>query len=199
MTDVWSIENECYETGYTVVCGCDEAGAGSLAGPVYAAAVVLPRGVIIDGLTDSKKLSEKKREELYDIIINTALDYAVSSVDEKTIDEINILNARLLAIDAAIKKLSVTPDFALIDGNRSTGISVMNRCVVHGDSLCISISAASVLAKVCRDRFMLEMAELYPEYGFDKHKGYGTKLHYERLRMYGPSAIHRKTFLRKQH
>ncbi len=199
MTDVWNIENECYETGYTVVCGCDEAGAGSLAGPVYAAAVVLPRGVIIDGLTDSKKLSGKKREELYDIIINTALDYAVSSVDEKTIDEINILNARLLAMDAAIKKLSVAPDFALIDGNRSTGISVMNRCVVHGDSLCVSISAASVLAKVSRDRFMLEMAELYPEYGFDRHKGYGTKLHYERLRMYGPSAIHRKTFLRKQH
>ncbi len=197
--DNWAIENECFREGFDPVCGCDEAGAGSLAGPVFAAAVILPKGLAIEGLTDSKKLSGKKRDVLFDIIREEAVAWSVAQVDERTIDEINILNARLMAMDRAIKDLRVVPSLALIDGNRSTGITVRNRTVVHGDLLSANISAASIIAKVSRDRYMVGMAEMYPQYGFERHKGYGTKLHYERLREYGPCPIHRKTFLRKLH
>lgn len=192
--DVWTYENRQYDLGFDPVCGCDEAGAGPLAGPVYAAAVILPRGLVIEGLTDSKKLSEKKREALFDVIKEKAIAFSVASVDEKEIDAVNILNARLRAMELAIQGLAVKPAFALIDGNRNRGITCPNLCIVKGDALSASISAASVLAKVSRDRFMLEMAKKYPEYGFERHKGYGTKLHYERLRQYGPCPIHRRSF-----
>ncbi len=198
-SDVWKYEDEAYKEGYSPVCGCDEAGAGPLAGPVFAAAVILPRGLIIPGLTDSKKMTSKKRDELFEVIRNEAVSFAVAQVDEKTIDNINILNARLLAMDKAIRALRITPALALIDGNRSNGISIPNRCIVGGDALSASISAASVLAKVSRDRYMVKMGEIYPQYGFEQHKGYGTKLHYERLKQFGPCPIHRMTFLRNLH
>lgn len=182
-----------------VVCGADEAGAGPLAGPVYAAAVILPAGCEIDGLDDSKKLTEKKREALFDVICSKALAYAVSSVDEKTIDEINILRARMLAMNEAISKLSATPELELIDGNRTEGISGNTIAVIGGDGIYSCIAAASVLAKVSRDRYMTALSKQYPMYGFEKHKGYGTKLHYDRLAEYGPCPAHRLTFLKKQH
>ena len=182
-----------------LVCGADEAGAGPLAGPVYAAAVILPRGCVIEGLDDSKKLTEKKREALFDVICRSALAYAVASVDEKKIDEINILRARMLAMDEAIKKLGLAPELALIDGNRTEGIDGNTRPVIGGDGIYSCIAAASVLAKVSRDRYMLALAEKYPQYAFEKHKGYGTKLHYERLAQYGPCPAHRMTFLKKKH
>lgn len=197
--DLWAIERRLRETGLDPICGCDEAGAGPLAGPVYAAAVILPFGLEIDGLDDSKKLTEKKRDRLFDQITAQALAYAIASVNEGEIDCINILQARMKAMDLAIRALPVQAAFALIDGNRNTGISLANEMVTGGDGLSASIAAASILAKVSRDRYMMEMAERFPGYGFEKHKGYGTKLHYEALRALGPSPIHRLTFLKKSH
>lgn len=191
-----TLEREAHAQGYAVVCGADEAGAGPLAGPVYAAAVILPEQFDLPWLNDSKKVTPKRREALFDQIKEQAVAWAVASVDEREIDEINILNARLKAMDLAIHQLDSLPDFALIDGNRNSGITVPNRTVIHGDALSASISAASILAKVSRDRYMLEMAEKYPEYHFEQHKGYGTKLHYEMLRKYGPCPIHRLSFLK---
>ncbi len=190
-------ENEAKTSGYKIVCGVDEAGRGPLAGPVCAAAVILPDGLIIDGLNDSKKLSEKKREALYDIIKENALAYGIAMASEKEIDEINILQATFLAMKRAVSALEIKPDFILVDGNRDPGLGIDTRTVVKGDSLSQSIAAASVLAKVTRDRYMLELDKKYPEYLFSKHKGYGTKLHYEMLEKYGISDIHRRSFLKK--
>ena len=199
--DFWQFEKEAMAEGRTLVCGCDEAGAGPLAGPVYAAAVILPQGLDIPGLDDSKKLTEKKREALFPVIQEQALAWSVAAVDAAEIDRTDILSARMKAMQLAIDGLSPKPDFALIDGNRDRGrtsaITAPHRCLVKGDSLSASIAAASILAKVSRDRFMVEMAAKYPKYRFDKHKGYGTRLHYELLAQHGPSPIHRKTFLRK--
>ena len=197
MTELWTLENEIYDEGWALLCGVDEAGRGPLAGPVYAAAVMLPRNLVIEGLNDSKKLSEKKREALFGIICEKALSYGIASASVEEIEKLNILNAALLAMNRAIEKLSPAPELALIDGNRSTGIRFPNRCIVKGDARCADIAAASVLAKVSRDRYMLEMAEKYPEYHFERHKGYGTKLHYEALDQFGPSPIHRMSFLKK--
>lgn len=186
--------------GHTLICGCDEAGAGPLAGPVYAAAVILPFGTEIPGLNDSKKLTEKKREALFPVVKELASAWAVAWVDAAEIDATDILSARMKAMQLAIDALPVQPDFALIDGNRDHGktaaIVTPHQCIVKGDSLSASIAAASILAKVSRDHHMLEIAEQYPEYKFEKHKGYGTKVHYEALRQYGPSPIHRRTFLK---
>lgn len=195
--DFWQIESAHFDRGVQTICGVDEAGAGPLAGRVYAAAVILPRGWDAPYLNDSKKVTEKRREVLYEKIIQAAESYAIAWADEKEIDEINILNARMLAMERAIQALDKTPDLALIDGNRSTGITCPNETVVKGDARSASIAAASILAKVARDRYMLEQAALYPQYAFERHKGYPTKLHYERLREYGPSPIHRLTFLKK--
>ena len=192
-----TLEHEAQAQGYAVVCGADEAGAGPLAGPVYAAAVILPDDFDLPWLNDSKKVTPKRREALFDQIKEQAVAWAVASVGEQEIDEINNLNARMKAMDLAIHQLDPAHDFALIDGNRNKGITIPNRMVVHGDSLSASISAASILAKVSRDRYMLEMAKRYPEYHFEQHKGYGTKLHYEMLHKYGPCPIHRLTFLKK--
>lgn len=199
MNELWELENEIYDSGYELICGVDEAGRGPLAGPVCAAAVILPRGTVIDGLNDSKKLSEKKREELFSIICDKALSFGIAFASVEEIEEMNILNAAMLAMNRAIEKLEPVPQLALIDGNRSSGILMESRCVVKGDAKCADIAAASILAKVTRDRYMLEMAEKYPQYHFEKHKGYGTKLHYEALREYGPCEIHRPSFLRKMH
>ena len=199
MTELWELENEIYDSGVALLCGVDEAGRGPLAGPVYAAAVMLPRGCEIPGLNDSKKLTEKRREELFDVICGKALACGIARAEVAEIEERNILGATMLAMNRAIAKLAPPPELALIDGNRNAGIAVPSRCIVKGDARCADIAAASILAKVSRDRFMLEMAERYPEYGFEQHKGYGTKLHYERLRQYGPSPIHRPSFLRKMH
>lgn len=197
MHDPWELENRLYDRGYQAVCGVDEAGAGPLAGPVYAAAVILPRGLTLPYLNDSKKVTPRWREILFDQIREQAIAYAIAWADEKEIDAINILNARMLAMDRAIKMLNPAADFALIDGNRNQGIELQNEMVVHGDARSVSIAAASILAKVSRDRFMVELAEQYPQYAFEKHKGYPTKLHYQLLRQYGPSPVHRKTFLKK--
>lgn len=195
--DLWEIENEIYESGVTPVCGVDEAGRGPLAGPVCAAAVMLPRGIEIPGLNDSKKLTEKQREALYDVIIDKADAFGISFATVEEIGERNILGATFLAMNRAIALLEPRPALALIDGNRSTGIEVPNRCIVKGDSKCASIAAASILAKVTRDRYMRDAAEKYPEYGFDRHKGYGTAAHYAALREHGPCEIHRPSFLKK--
>ena len=199
--DFWQFEKEAMAEGRTLVCGCDEAGAGPLAGPVYAAAVILPLGLDIPGLDDSKKLTEKKREALFPVIQEKALAWSVAAVDAAEIDRTDILSARMKAMQLAIDGLSQKPDFALIDGNRDRGrtaaITAPHRCLVKGDSLSASIAAASILAKVSRDRYMVDMAAKYPEYRFDRHKGYGTKLHYELLAQHGPSPIHRKTFLKR--
>jgi len=197
MHDPWELENRLYDQGYQAVCGVDEAGAGPLAGPVYAAAVILPRGLTLPYLNDSKKVTPRRREILFNQIREQAIAYAIAWADEKEIDAINILNARMLAMDRAIKMLNPAADFALIDGNRNQGIELQNEMVVHGDARSASIAAASILAKVSRDRFMVELAEQYPQYAFEKHKGYPTKLHYQLLRQYGPSPVHRKTFLKK--
>lgn len=197
MHDPWELENRLYDQGYQAVCGVDEAGAGPLAGPVYAAAVILPRELTLPYLNDSKKVTPRRREILFDQIREQAIAYAIAWADEKEIDAINILNARMLAMDRAIKMLNPAADFALIDGNRNQGIELQNEMVVHGDARSASIAAASILAKVSRDRFMVELAEQYPQYAFEKHKGYPTKLHYQLLRQYGPSPVHRKTFLKK--
>jgi len=199
MTELWKIENEIYDEGYQLLCGVDEAGRGPLAGPVYAAAVILPRGTEIEGLNDSKKLSEKKREELYERIKEKAASYAVAFATVEEIEEKNILGATFLAMNRAIAKLAPAPELALIDGNRNSGIEMRSRCIIKGDALCADIAAASILAKVTRDRYMTQMAEHYPEYGFERHKGYGTKQHYEAIRAFGPSPIHRMSFLRKMH
>lgn len=193
----YSIENEYREKGFNIICGVDEAGRGPLAGPVYAAAVILPSDCVIEGLNDSKKLTEKKREVLFDVIKEKALAYGIASADEKEIDEINILNATFLAMKRAIDALSVKPDLALIDGNQKPHTDIEEVTVIKGDAKSMSIAAASVLAKVSRDRFMLEMAEKYPQYEFARHKGYGTKLHYEKIAQYGVCDIHRRTFLKK--
>ena len=195
--DLWTYEREQWDHGFSAVCGVDEAGAGPLAGPVYAAAVILPRELDIPGLNDSKKLTEKKREALFDEIKEKALAYGIASADEKEIDEINILNATFLAMKRAIASLSVKPDLALIDGNQKPHTDIEEVTVIKGDAKSMSIAAASVLAKVSRDRFMLEMAEKYPQYEFARHKGYGTKLHYEKIAQYGVCDIHRRTFLKK--
>lgn len=199
MQELWQLENEIYDAGEKLLCGVDEAGRGPLAGPVCAAAVILPQGLEIDGLNDSKKLTEKKREALYDVICNSAVSYGIAFASVEEIEELNILNAAMLAMNRAIKKLSPQPSLALIDGNRNSSIKIASRCIVKGDAKCADIAAASVLAKVTRDRYMLEMAEKYPQYGFEKHKGYGTKNHYAVLREYGPCEIHRPSFLRKMH
>ena len=175
----------------------DEAGRGPLAGPVCAAAVILPAGLVIDGLNDSKKLTDKKRRELYDVITQNAVSYGIAMASEREIDEINILQATFLAMQRAIDKLDVRPDLALIDGNRAKDFGLPVRTIVKGDSLSASIAAASILAKVTRDRLMEELDEAYPQYDFAVHKGYGTKRHYEALREYGPCPIHRRTFLKK--
>ena len=193
----YSIENEYREKGFNIICGVDEAGRGPLAGPVYAAAVILPSDCVIEGLNDSKKLTEKKREALFDEIKEKALAYGIASADEKEIDEINILNATFLAMKRAIASLSVKPDLALIDGNQKPHTDIEEVTVIKGDAKSMSIAAASVLAKVSRDRFMLEVAEKYPQYEFERHKGYGTKLHYEKIAQYGVCDIHRRTFLKK--
>ncbi len=190
-------ENKALEQDFEIICGIDEAGRGPLAGPVYAAAVILPKGHIIEGVNDSKKLSEKKREQLFDKILDECVSYGIGIADEKEIDEINILQATFLAMRRAVDNLNVKPDIALIDGNKKPGLDIEQWDIVKGDSKSASISAASILAKVSRDRYMLEMAEKYPEYQFEKHKGYGTKLHYEMIEKYGVSPIHRKTFLKK--
>ena len=199
-TDLWALERACREEGYSSVCGCDEAGAGPLAGPVYAAAVILPFGGELPGLNDSKKLTEKKREALFPVIREQAVAWAVARVEAAEIDETDILSARMKAMQLAIDRLTPAPDFALLDGNRDHGrsaaVTTPHRMIVKGDSLSASIAAASILAKVSRDRYMKEIAAQYPQYEFDRHKGYGTKRHYELLRQYGPSPMHRRTFLK---
>ena len=195
--DLWEIENSLYSNEIAVICGVDEAGRGPLAGPVCAAAVILPKGLALPGLNDSKKLTDKKRRELYPIIKEQAIAYGIAFASEKEIDELNILQATFLAMQRAIDQLEGKADFALIDGNREKDFGLPVMTVVKGDSRSANIAAASVLAKVTRDDLMLEMAEKYPEYGFEIHKGYGTKAHYTALTEYGPSPIHRMTFLRK--
>ncbi|MCI8476756.1 MAG: ribonuclease HII [Oscillospiraceae bacterium] len=195
--DLWAEERVYQAQGYQLICGADEAGAGPLAGAVYAAAVILPDGLMLEGLNDSKKVVPTRREILFTAIQAQAVAWAVAWADETEIDAINILNARMLAMDRAIQKLVPAPDFALIDGNRNRGISIPNATIVHGDAKSANIAAASILAKVSRDKYMEEMAKRYPNYEFERHKGYPTKRHYELLRKYGPCPIHRKTFLKK--
>ena len=193
--DLWQLESNLHAQGYGTLCGVDEAGAGPLAGRVYAAAVILPQGWDHPYLNDSKRVTPRRRDLLYEAITQEALAWSVAWAEPEEIDAINILQARMLAMERAIQGLSIPPDLALIDGNRSQGITTPNQTVVKGDSKSASIAAASILAKVCRDRHMVEMDRQYPQYGFAQHKGYPTKLHYERLRQYGPCPIHRKTFL----
>lgn len=188
-------ENEIKAQGYINVCGIDEAGRGPLIGNVVAACVIFPDGVYVDGIDDSKKLSEKKREEIYSELI-TKVIYGVGMASPQEIDEINILNATMLAMNRAIENIKVKPDFALIDGNCSRGIIIPNKTVVKGDSKVLSIAAASIIAKVTRDHQCIELDKLYPEYGILKHKGYSTKYHMDMLRKYGPCKEHRKTFLK---
>ena len=194
---MWEIEDENYAEGFHVICGVDEAGRGPLAGPVCAAAVILPPHLQIPGLNDSKKLSDKRRRELFPEICEQALAYGIAFATEGEIDEINILQATFLAMERALSQLKVRPDLVLIDGNRQKDFGLPVKTVVKGDSLSANIAAASVLAKVTRDNIMVELAQQYPEYGFEIHKGYGTKAHYEALRTYGPCPIHRRSFLKK--
>jgi ribonuclease HII len=194
---MWEIENRHFEQGIVTICGVDEAGRGPLAGPVCAAAVILPPNLEIPGLTDSKKLSDKRRRELYPVIMEQAIAYGIGLASHEEIDEINILQATFLAMERAIAQLKVRPDLALIDGNRQKDFGFPVETVVKGDSLSASIAAASILAKVTRDDLMVSMAQQYPGYGFEVHKGYGTKAHYEALQKLGPSPIHRMTFLKK--
>lgn len=192
----YDFEKEAAGRGFSPVCGIDEAGRGPLAGPVFAAAVILPPDCSIPGLNDSKKLTPKARDALFDVILEKASAYSVASASEKEIDAVNILQATFLAMKRACDGLAVPPALALVDGNREPPLGIPVETVIRGDSRSMSIAAASVLAKVSRDRYMLEMARLYPEYGFEKHKGYGTKLHYERIAQYGISEIHRRSFLK---
>lgn len=194
---MWEIEDENYAEGVEVICGVDEAGRGPLAGPVCAAAVVLPPHLRIPGLNDSKKLSDKRRRELFPMICDQALAYGIAFATEQEIDEINILHATFLAMERALAQLKIRPDLVLIDGNRQKDFGLPVKTVVKGDSLSANIAAASVLAKVTRDDFMVRQAEQFPEYGFEIHKGYGTKAHYAALEQYGACPIHRKTFLKK--
>lgn len=190
-------ENECINSGYNLVCGVDEAGRGPLAGPVFAASVILPVNTVIEGVNDSKKISEKKRETLFEIIKQKAVAYSIAYSTEEEIDEINILNATFLAMSRAVYGLKPKPDIALIDGNKAPELNIPTRCIIKGDAKSQSIAAASILAKVSRDRLMKEMSIKYPEYQFEKHKGYGTALHRELIKKYGYCPIHRKTFLKK--
>lgn len=194
---MWEIEDENYSEGFEIICGVDEAGRGPLAGPVYAAAVILPKHLQIPGLNDSKKLSDKRRRELYPVICDQALAYGIGFATEQEIDEINILQATFLAMERAMAQLKIRPDLALIDGNRQKDFGLPVKTIVKGDSSSANIAAASVLAKVSRDDWMIAMAEKYPEYGFEVHKGYGTRAHYQALEAYGPSPIHRMSFLKK--
>lgn len=198
--DLWAEENRIFaQRGDILICGVDEAGAGPLAGPVYASAVILPKGLILPHLDDSKKLTGHRREALFPQIKECAVAWAVATASVEEIEEINILNARMLAMRRAIEQLEPKADYALIDGNCNRGIPCPNETLVKGDSRSASIAAASILAKVSRDHYMLQLAEQYPEYRFEKHKGYGTKLHYELLERYGPSPVHRKSFLKNLH
>lgn len=202
MPDLWEHECAAWAQGYETVCGVDEAGAGPLMGPIYAAAVILPRGCVIDGLNDSKKLTPKKRDALYDVIIAEAEAWAVASVSAAEIDATDILSARMKAMQLAIDALAVRPDFALIDGNRDHGksaaVTALHACIIGGDGCSASIAAASILAKVSRDRYVTDVLDpMYPQYGFAKHKGYGTRDHYAMLDQYGPCPEHRMTFLKK--
>ena len=199
MIDLLTKEKSFYNDSVQILCGVDEAGRGPLAGPVCAAAVILPKETVIEGLNDSKKLSEKKREQLYDVICETAVSYAISFATVAEIEELNILHATQLAMIRAINELDPVPDLALIDGNQAGDIKFPHETVIKGDASCVSIAAASILAKVTRDRFMVEIAEQYPNYHFEKHKGYGTKDHYNALREFGPCPIHRPSFLKKIH
>ncbi len=192
----YSYETAAHDEGFSVVCGVDEAGRGPLAGPVFAAAVILPENYSHPVLNDSKKLTEKKREEVYEDIMRDAVSVGVGTASEKEIDEINILNATFLAMKRALEKLSPTPKLAIIDGNRCPNTGVKEVALVKGDAKCMSVAAASIIAKVERDRLMYELDEKYPEYEFKKHKGYGTKLHYEKLKEFGISEVHRKSFLK---
>lgn len=189
-------EQQAQEEGYTAVCGVDEAGRGPLAGPVFAAAVILPAGAVIPGVNDSKKLTGKKRELLFDAIIEQAAAYGIASASVEEIEAYNILNATFLAMRRAVECLQQPADYALVDGNRLPPLDIPAQAVVKGDALSASVAAASILAKVSRDRFMLQMDKLYPQYQFAKHKGYGTKLHMELIRQHGPSPIHRRSFLK---
>ena len=193
----YEFEHKAHEDGFAVVCGVDEAGRGPLAGPVYAAAVILPDGLENMGINDSKKMSEKKREQLFDIIIENATAYGIGFATETEIDEINILNATFLAMRRAVEAMGVKPDLVLVDGNRKPGTGYEEMTLVKGDAKSISISAASILAKVSRDRYMKDLAERHPEYKFEQHKGYGTKLHYEMIEQYGILPDHRRSFLKK--
>ncbi|WP_394271829.1 ribonuclease HII [Butyricicoccus sp.] len=190
-------EAEIRAQGFAAVCGIDEAGRGPLAGPVVAAAVILPEGIELSGVNDSKKITEKKRELLFDFVKENALAWGIGEASETEIDEINILQATFLAMHRAVDALQVPADFALVDGNRISGLDIPSECVIGGDGKVLSIAAASILAKVTRDRYMREMAEQYPQYGFEKHKGYGTKAHYAAIEQYGICPLHRKTFLKK--
>ena len=197
----WELEEAAHQKGYALVCGCDEAGAGPLAGPVYAGAVILPEGLKLPYLNDSKQVTPKRRDALFDEIIASAVAWAVASVSPEEIDDTDILSARIKAMQLAIDKLAPAPDYALIDGNRDKGkqfaLVTPHETVLKGDGRSLSIAAASILAKVSRDRTMEELAEQYPEYRFEQHKVYGTKLHYAMLDRYGPSPVHRRTFLKK--
>lgn len=197
MTDWYRYENEARREGFGAVCGIDEAGRGPLAGPVFAAAVILPENCAIEGINDSKKLTPKKREALFGEIEAGALAFGIGFATEEEIDRVNILQATFLAMKRACDKLKVRPDLALVDGNRMPALGVETRTIVKGDALCASIAAASILAKVSRDRLLCEIDKLYPQYGFAKHKGYGTAFHVEMLKKYGPCPVHRKTFLKK--
>lgn len=195
--NMWEIENSFYSEKISVICGVDEAGRGPLAGPVCAAAVILPKDLELPGLTDSKKLTDRKRRELFPLIQEHAVAYGIGFATEQEIDEINILQATFLAMRRALDQLAVMPDLALIDGNREKNFGIPVKTVIKGDTLSANIAAASILAKVSRDNLMVELAETYPQYGFEIHKGYGTKAHYAALREFGPSPIHRMTFLKK--
>ncbi len=197
MSDLWKYEHACCENGYKLICGVDEAGRGPLAGPVCAAAVILPKDLAIEGLNDSKKLTEKKREALYDVITEKAVAYGIAFASEREIDEINILQATFLAMRRAVEALQITPDMVLVDGNREPELELPVKTIVKGDSLSANIAAASILAKVTRDRLMIEYDAKYPQYGFAVHKGYGTKAHYAALTEHGMCPIHRRTFLKK--
>jgi len=197
--NLWEQEEQLFKQGYKTICGVDEAGRGALAGPVFAAAVILPYQTDIKGLNDSKKLTAAMREKLFDEITGIAVVYSIAKAEHDEVDELNVLRATYLAMNRAIKDLSAVPDMALIDGNQNSGINHTNRCIIGGDGKSASIAAASILAKVSRDRYMTDISINYAGYAFEKHKGYGTKLHYERIREFGPCVIHRKTFLKRLH
>jgi len=195
--DMLYYEGRAQQMGYHAVCGIDEAGRGPLAGPVCAAAVILPEGLLLEGVNDSKKLTEKKREKLFDVICREAVSYCIAYATVEEIAEYNILEATMLAMRRAVEGLQVSPDYALVDGNRMPSLPCAGETIVGGDARSLSVAAASILAKVSRDREMMRLHELYPQYGFDRHKGYGTKVHTEALRQYGPAPCHRELFLRK--